>query len=412
MFVKFPLQGVQCIPRDIWVLGFVSLLMDLSSEMIHALLPLYIVKVLGTSVITVGLIEGVAEGAAMVTKLFSGVIADHFRRIKLLAVLGYGLSAFSKPLFPIASGLGLLVTARFMDRIGKGVRGAPRDALVATLSPPSIRGACFGLRQSLDTVGAFLAPLVAIGLMLWTEGNYRFVFWMAAIPAFLAVALLARGVREPVTPQTAVPKKSPFLLSLPALRKFPRALWWTILLAGLLSLARFSDAFLILRSQESGLPVAWVPLVIVLMNITYSLSSYPAGRLSDRFGRRVPLLAGILFMILGNFLLASFAGLLIPGLGIVCWGLHLGLTQGVLSAMVADAAPESLKATAFGMLNVVSGLGLLIAGVAAGTLWDRVGSGSMFLAAIIPALGALMVICLGRKKTGPGSQGADSLKEN
>jgi len=380
------------IPRGIWVLGFVSLLMDLSSEMIHAILPLFMVKALGTPVIAVGLIEGIAEGTAMVTKLFSGVIADRMRKPKLLAVLGYGLSALSKPLFPLASGLPLLISARFIDRIGKGIRGAPRDALVAEIAPEAIRGACFGLRQGLDSVGAFLAPLLAIGLMLLTKDNYRFVFWVAAIPALLAVFLLMAGVKEPESANTASEKKAAFPISLTALRQLPKGLWWTFLLAGLLSLARFSDAFLILRSQQAGLPIAWVPLVMVVMNLVYAASSYPAGILSDSFGRIAPLVAGTIALILGNILLASGSGLLLPGLGIVCWGLHLGLTQGVLSAMIADRAPAELKATAFGLLNLVMGIGVLSASLFAGALWDRLGSSTMFLAALVPAIGVLLVI--------------------
>ena len=382
------------IPRGIWVLGFVSLLMDLSSEMIHAILPLFMVKALGIPVIAVGLIEGIAEGTAMVTKLFSGVVSDRFRRPKLLAVLGYGLSALSKPLFPLASGLTLLIGARITDRIGKGIRGAPRDALVAEISPPEIRGACFGLRQGLDSVGAFLAPLLAIGLMLLTLNNYRLVFWFAAIPALLAVLLLMTGVKEPRAAASIAQGKALFPLSLTALSQLPSALWFTLILAGLLSLARFSDAFLILRNQQAGLPIAWVPLVMVVMNLVYAASSYPAGLLSDRFGRSAPLVAGTLILVIGNILLASGSGLLLPGLGIVCWGLHLGLTQGILSAMIADTAPASLKATAFGLLNLFSGLGLLAASIIAGALWDKVGSSSMFLAALVPALSVLLIIGL------------------
>jgi MFS family permease len=387
---KIPAKSI--IPAGIWVLGFVSLFMDLSSEMIHALLPLFMVKALGTPVIAVGLIEGIAEGTAMVTKLFSGVIADRFRRPKLLAILGYGLSALSKPLFPLASGLGLLIGARITDRIGKGIRGAPRDALVAEISPSEIRGACYGLRQGLDSVGAFLAPLLAIGFMLLTADNYRIVFWIAAVPALLAVVLLMTGVREPEASVSDTTTSPPFPLSLSSLAQLPIALWTTLLLAGLLSLARFSDAFLILRSQQAGLPIAWVPVVMVAMNLFYAASAYPAGILSDRLGRTAPLVAGTLILILGNILLASGSGLLLPAVGIVCWGLHLGLTQGILSAMIADTAPVALKATAFGLLNLVSGLGLFAASLIAGALWDRIGSSAMFLAAVIPAAGVLLLL--------------------
>ncbi len=383
------------IPQGVWVLGFVSLFMDLSSEMIHALLPLYMVQVLATPVLAVGAIQGIVEGTAMMTKLFSGVISDHFRRPKLLAVLGYGLSALSKPLFPIASGLGLLLFALFIDRIGKGIRGAPRDALLAGLAPVAIRGSCFGLRQALDTVGAFLAPLMAILLMLLSSDNYRFVFWIAVIPSILAVLLLSVGVREPEIDQPGISAskvRTPFALSLQALRQLPPALWGTLLLASLLSLARFSDAFLILRSQQAGLPVAWVPLVMVLMNIVYAGSAYPAGLLFDYLGRTAPLIIGTLLLILGDLLLSSSKGLLFPFLGIICWGLHLGLTQGTLSAMIAEATPTALRATAFGMLNLVMGLGLLGASLLAGSLWDRLGFSSMFLAATIPAAAALLLM--------------------
>jgi MFS family permease len=241
-------------------------------------------------------------------------------------------------------------------------------------------------------VGAFLAPLIAIGLMLLTADNYRFVFWIAAIPALLAVFLLMAGVKEPQSTAITPGKKGAFPLTLKTLHRLPRELWFTLMLAGLLSLARFSDAFLILRSQQAGLPIAWAPLVMVVMNIVYAVSSYPGGLLSDRFGRIAPLVAGTLILILGNILLASSSGLLLPAIGIVCWGLHLGLTQGVLSAMIADAAPAALKATAFGLLNLVSGLGLLTASITAGALWDQIGSSAMFLAALVPAIGVLLII--------------------
>lgn len=242
------------IPRGVWILGGVSMFMDISSEMIHSLLPLFLATGLGLSVLYIGILEGVAEATALITKIFSGVISDYLGKRKGLAVLGYGLGALSKPLFALASGAGLVFGARFMDRIGKGIRGAPRDALVADVTPPEIRGAAYGLRQSLDTFGAFLGPLLAVGLMLLWANDFRAVFWVAVIPAFIAVALLVFGLDEP---KAAIVQARTNPLTRSQLRKLPAAFWQVALLGGVFTLARFSEAFLVLKAEQVGHPWRW-----------------------------------------------------------------------------------------------------------------------------------------------------------
>ncbi len=366
------------IPAGIWVLGFVSLLMDLSSETIHALLPLYLVSVLGASALTVGIIEGIAEAVASITKIFSGALSDWLGKRKLLAALGYGLAAVSKPIFPLAQSIGWVVAARLIDRVGKGIRGAPRDALVADIAPPEVRGASFGLRQSLDTVGAFLGPLLAIlGMWLFAD-NFITVFWIAVIPAFLSFGLIAFAVREPERPAATKPVRAP--LSLRELGRLGGAFWWVVAIAGVFTLARFSEAFLILRAQSIGVTLALIPAVMVVMNIAYALSAYPAGILSDKVDRLGVLGVGVVLLIAADLVLALSGG--IPGIavGVVLWGLHMGFTQGLLATLVADAAPPELRGTAFGMFNLVIGIALLVASVIAGALWDVAGPAGTFLA--------------------------------
>ena len=365
------------IPRSVWALGFVSMFMDISSEMIHALLPLYMVTVLGTSVVAVGFIEGIAEATASITKVFSGALSDRLGKRKLLTVLGYGLGALTKPVFPLASGLEWLTAARFVDRIGKGIRGAPRDALVADVTPAELRGAAFGLRQALDTVGAFLGPLLAIGLMWLTASHFQTVFWVAVIPAFVAVYILVAFVREPETAPGARPVRSP--LAWHELARLGPAYWRLTGLAMLFTLARFSEAFLLLRAQDMGLAPLWAPAVLVLMALAYSLSAYPAGALSDRVGRRGVLMTGLGLLIAADLLLALLPGWAGLALGVAAWGLHLGFTQGIFAALIADRAPASLRGTAFGLFNLLTGVALLGASVVAGLLWDGAGFQATFL---------------------------------
>ncbi|MFD1895064.1 MFS transporter [Ottowia beijingensis] len=377
------------LPSGIWVLGFVSLLMDISSEMIHALLPLFMVGTLGMSVALVGLLEGLAEATALILKVFSGVISDWFGKRKPLAVLGYGLGAATKPLFALATGPGMIFTARLLDRVGKGIRGAPRDALVADIAPPEQRGAAFGLRQSLDTVGAFLGPLLAVGLMLVWANDFRAVFAVAIIPAVLCVLLLVLGVQEPERPAGA-PRVNP--ISRTNLKRLPRAYWWVVGVGAVFTLARFSEAFLVLRAEQVGIALALVPLVMVAMNAVFSVTAYPFGKLSDRVSHRRLLLAGLAVLVLADVVLAAsthWTGLL---LGVALWGVHMGMTQGLLAAMVADTAPADLRGTAYGFFNLMSGLAMLAASVVAGLLWQywgpawTFGAGAMFSAVAMAAL--------------------------
>lgn len=352
--------------------------MDISSEMIHALFPIYLVSVLGASMLTVGFIEGIAEATAMITKVFSGALSDWLGKRKLLAVIGYGLAAFTKPVFPLATSIGWFVGARFVDRIGKGIRGAPRDALVADIAPKHLRGASFGLRQSLDTIGACVGPLIAIGLMLLTADNFKLVFWIAVIPAFIALGLMVYGVEEPA--RKAASEASKPRLHWRDAKLFSGAFWVVVGIAAIFTLARFSEAFLILKAQNVGLPIAFVPAVMVVMNIIYALSSYPAGSLSDRIGRNSILLVGFAMLIVADLILAFAATIPAVLLGVVFWGLHMGLTQGLLATLVADTAPETLRGTAFGLFNLASGVAMLIASVIAGGLWDAYGPRFTFLA--------------------------------
>lgn len=402
-----PASLAKRLPASIWALGFVSLLMDVSSEMIHSLLPVFLVTSLGVSMLAVGLIEGAAEATALVLKVFSGVLSDWWGRRKPLAVLGYGLGALSKPLFAIAPTVGWVVTARLIDRVGKGIRGAPRDALVADLAPPGMRGAAFGLRQSLDTVGAFLGPLLAMGLMLLWANDFRAVFWVAVIPAALCVALLLVGVQEPERAASAV-RTNP--IHRENLRRLGGAYWWVVALGAVFTLARFSEAFLVLRVQQGGLPLAWTPLVLVLMNVVFALGAYPLGKLADSTRHTTLLAWGLVVLIAADALLAFSDRGAVAWLGIALWGLHMAMTQGLLATMVADTAPADLRGTAFGMFNLVSGVALLVASGLAGLLWDRLGASATFGAGILFAALALAGVLVqsarhGRAPKPPATQG-------
>lgn len=368
------------IPSGIWVLGFVSLLMDISSEMIHSLLPLFMVTTLGSSTVAVGIVEGLAESLALVVKVFSGTLSDYLGKRKGLAVFGYALGAFTKPLFALASGVGLVLTARLLDRVGKGVRGAPRDALVADIAPPQLRGAAFGLRQALDTVGAFLGPLLAVGLMLLWANDFRAVFWVAVIPGVLAVALLLFGIQEPVHRQTdgrTNPIRRDNLLRLGS------AYWWVVGIGSVFTLARFSEAFLVLRAQQGGIAIALVPLVMVAMNLIYASTAYPFGKLSDQMSHTTLLTLGLIVLIGADLVLAFNDHWAVVLLGVALWGLHMGMTQGLLATMVADTAPADLRGTAYGFFNLASGLAMLIASVLAGFLWDQLGASFTFYAGAV-----------------------------
>ena len=378
------------------MLGFVSLFMDISSELIHSLLPVFMVTSLGASMFLVGVVEGVAESTALIVKVFSGAISDYFGKRKGLAVLGYGLGALSKPIFALALSVNWVLAARFMDRIGKGIRGAPRDALVADLTPLEIRGAAYGLRQSLDTVGAFVGPLLAIGLMVLWAGDFRMVFWFAVIPAVIAVLLLMFGVEEPGAAMGRRNPASPIRWQM--LRDLGGAYWWVVAAGGVFTLARFSEAFLILRAQQLGLPDAYAPLVFVVMNVVYALSAYPMGKLADRTNHGTLLGAGLAALILADLVLAQASGLGTVAVGVALWGLHMGMTQGLLATMVAGTAPASLRGTAFGFFNLASGIAMLIASVLAGLLWDTLGAAATFYAGALFSLLAFMMLVPGGKR--------------
>jgi len=373
-------------PRGVWALGLVSLFMDISSEMIHGLLPVFLTTALGASTEMVGLIEGVGEATASISKLFSGWLSDRLGKRKALTIIGYGLGALSKPLFAIAPTASFVLGARFSDRIGKGIRGAPRDAMVGDMVPAGQRGAAYGLRQALDTVGAFAGPLIAIALMAILHDNFRLIFWLALIPGLISVLVLVLGVREP--PHRGNGAQAPLKLS--DLKSIGRAYWIVVGVGAVLTLARFSEAFLILRAQNAGLSLALAPLVLVVMNIVYALSSYPLGALSDRIDRKAMLAVGFATLIIADMVLAAAPNLTIVMIGVALWGLHMGMTQGLLSALVADEAPANIRATAFGLFNFASGVALLLASLIAGILWEQIGPSATFVAgAAFTGLGLL-----------------------
>ena len=386
------------IPRPIWILGFVSMLMDVSSEIVHSLLPMFLVAGLGASVTTIGLIEGIAEATALIVKVFSGGLSDYLGNRKWLAVAGYALGAASKPFFAIAGSAQIVLAARFADRIGKGIRGAPRDALVADITPPQDRGAAFGLRQALDTIGAFTGPLLAAALMFLWANDYRRIFWIALVPGVLAVLLLALGVREPHRPAAS---KGINPISRASLRRLSGAYWWVVAIGAVFTLARFSEAFLVLRAMQGGMKPALVPLVMVAMNAVYMVSAYPFGKLADTMSHMRLLVIGLGFLVLADLVLAHSGRwtFVLPGVGL--WGLHMGMTQGLLAVIVAQSAPASLKGTAFGLFNLVAGTAMLAASVVAGVLWERVGAAATFYAgAAFSMLAAVLIAARAARNPG------------
>ena len=365
--------------------------MDISSELVHSLLPIFMTTVLGASMVTVGIIEGVAEGIAATTKVFSGAVSDYFRKRKLLAVIGYALGALSKPVFPLATTIGWVFGARFVDRIGKGIRGAPRDALIADITPPPLRGAAFGLRQALDSVGAFVGPLLAVVYMILFANNIKAVLWVAVVPAFIAVFLLIFALREPEPTESTTYSRNH--LTLRDAKCLPLRYWLVVMLGAVFTLARFSEAFLILRAQDVGLAIAYVPGIMIVMNIVYSLFAYPAGVAADRLSARKLLVFGLGLLVAADVILAMAASPPLAFLGVAFWGLHMAFTQGLLSKLVADTAPSELRGTAFGVFNLVSGGVLLLASIIAGSLWSIYGASATFIAgasfAALAAMGLL-----------------------
>jgi MFS family permease len=365
--------------------------MDVSSEMIHSLLPMFLMVGLGASAATIGVIEGLAEATAPIVKVFSGALSDYLGNRKWLAVAGYAMGALSKPLFAVAPTIGVVVTARVVDRIGKGIRGAPRDALVADVTPSHLRGAAFGLRQSLDTVGAFLGPLLAVAVMLIWAGNFRLAFWLALIPGMFAVALLTLGISEPRRHEKGQKRTNP--VAWKNIRQLSGVYWWVVAVGAVFALARFSEAFLVLQAMRSGIPIALVPLVMVAMNILYALSAYPFGKFADKTSHHRLLIAGLAVLIASDVVLAHAAHWAVVIAGVALWGLHMGMTQGLLAAMVSHAAPAQLRGTAFGFFNLLAGVVTLISSAIAGGLWDRVGAAATFyVGALFSALTILALL--------------------
>jgi MFS family permease len=395
---KTPSVTWHSVPTTVWTLGFVSLLMDVSSELIHSLLPVFLTTVVGASIATVGLIEGIAEATAAIAKVFSGALSDRIGKRKLLVGIGYGLAAVTKPVFPLASTAWEVMAARFVDRIGKGIRDAPRDALIADITPQSIRGAGYGIRQALDTVGGFAGPLLAVALMALYADNFRAVFWWALVPAALAVLLIVVGVREP--DGTKATAKRGWPIHKEELKRMSPAFWIVVAIGMAFTLARFSQAFLVLKAQAEGLALALIPLVFVWMNLIYALTATPAGILSDRMGRVNVLLCGLGALVVADLTLAFVPGLGGVIIGVGLWGLYLGFSQGLLSALVADTAPEDLRGTAFGLFNLVTGVALLVASVLAGWLWYDFGPTATFSAGAVFSGLALLIMVFGTK-TGP-----------
>ncbi|MDE2156584.1 MAG: MFS transporter [Xanthomonadaceae bacterium] len=384
----------RALPPGIWALGFVSMFMDISSELVHSLLPIFMTTVLGASMLTVGTIEGIAEATAAITKVFSGTVSDYLGKRKLLAVLGYTLSAITKPVFPLASGIGWVFAARFVDRVGKGIRGAPRDALIADLVPPPRRGTAYGLRQALDSAGAFIGPLLAVAFMLWLANNLKAVLWVAVAPAFLAVLLLVVAVREPEHSRRSAEQQN--RVTLADMKRLGLRYWLIVVLGAVFTLARFSEAFLILRARDVGLAIGHVPLIMVAMNVVYATFAFPAGIAADRLSARTLLLLGLAVLIVADIALALSASPAPAFAGAALWGLHMALTQGLLSKLVADTAPGPLRGTAFGIFNLVSGVSLLLASVVAGTLWEAFGAATTFVAGAAFATLAMIGLALYR----------------
>lgn len=376
------------LPRTVWVLGFVSLLTDLSSEIYHSLLPAFITVSLGLPAVALGMIDGIAEATASFGKLASGRLSDRSMRRKPWILGGYGLAALSKPLFPLAGSAVLLMVARFADRVGKGIRGSPRDAMIADETPPEIRGRAFGLRQALDTVGAVLAPIAAMALMFALSNDIRTVFWIAVIPAFASVLLIVIALREPER-RTAAPQRQALLSGFRQLDGRTRRL---LAVGFLFMLARFSEGFLILRGMDLGLSAAASPLTLVVFNVGFLALAYPAGALSDHMAPRSVLMAGIAVLVAGDLVLAADFGLAGLAVGVLLWGAHMALTQGIFARMIADGAPEHLRGTSFGAFYFVTGVATLLASIGAGLIWDREGAGATFIAsAVIAAVAGAML---------------------
>ncbi len=379
------------IHRNVWILGLVSLFTDFGTKAIQSILPLFLVSVLGANVSIIGLIEGIAESTASILKLFSGALSDYWGRRKELAILGYGLSTAIIPLFALANSPLWVLVARFGDRLGKGIRVAPRNALVADVTPIEQRGAAYGLRQTLDTIGAFSGPLVATIILLISGQNFRLVFWVALVSGIISVCLLVKGIRE--TPSSK--EKRSKLIQWDTFQQLGRNYWVLVLAATLFNLGHFSDAFLLLKAQHIGIANAWIPLSMIVMNFSYMLSAYPLGLLSDRMGRKQLLVVAFWLF---SLVYLGFAWVQQPqqiwGL-FALYGVYLGMSQGILLALVADVTPSELRGTGFGVINLVIGIILLPANLLAGFVWETANPQIPFLLGSFLAILASFILLLG-----------------
>jgi MFS family permease len=376
------------------MLGLVSLLMGASSYMIISILPVFLVTVLGATVTSVGWIEGIAEATNSVAKIFSGTLSDRLGRRKSLVVLGYALAAFVKPVFAVAGDVATILFARFADRLGKGLRDAPRDALIADELPVRTRGAGYGLRIALFTIGCVCGPLLASLILFASGDDFRLVFWIAVIPALLSVAVLVFGVAE------VRQDNGDLTFALRDLRRMPALLWGTIAVATMLALARFSQAFLLLKAKQVGVDAAMVPLFMTLMGLVYGIAAFPCGALADRIDRRVQIRVGIGVLFGCYLVLATATDPWQAALGAALWGLQMGIIEGLMAAAISDAAPANLRGTAFGLYYFCTGLASLAASVAAGILWAQGGPALTFTigAAVAVLAGAMaFFVPMGRR---------------
>jgi MFS family permease len=377
---------------NVAALGFVSLLTAISSAMIYGLLPVFLVKVLGVNVASVGLIEGMAESANSLIKIVSGTASDRIGRRMPLVIFGYTLSAVVKTLFPLAGAASTVLAARVLDRLGKGIRDAPRDAFLTDMTAPGLRGTSFGLRLALAIAGFVFGPFFAVGLMRLSGDDFRLVFWIALIPAFLSIIVLILAVKE--MPFNHQPGGRGLRFQRGDLNALPVAFWWAIVIASLLSLARFSPAFLVLKAHATGVDAAYVPMILGLMYFVYSVTAYPFGVLADRFDRRLQLGIGTLILVGADAVLAHAQTIWGAAFGAALWGLQMGVTQPVIGAIVADAAPERLRGAAFGIYDLTIGLAAFAASSGAGILWSISGPGTAFGVSASIASGVALMLLL------------------
>ena len=374
--------------RNVFIAGLVSFFMDVSSEMIYPLVPLFLSNVLGVNKSIIGLIEGIAESTASLLKVFSGWFSDRIGNRKWLMAAGYSISTLSRPIVSLATGWQHILGSRFMDRFGKGIRTAPRDAIIAESSEKTHLGRAFGLHRSMDTMGAVVGPALAFLLLGLFSNNYRMVFWLSIIPGTIAVLLIIFFITE--KKKVSLPHSDRPKLTL---KHFDWRFKFFVVIAAVFAIGNSSDVFLILRAQQVGVPIVMIPVVYLLFNLVYSLSSIPAGIAADRFGKkRVILLGFILFAILYyGFAIAKDTTAIWVLFGF--YGLFMGLTEGIQKAFLATIIPPDFKATAFGVYNSAVGIAMFPASLIGGWLWDHVSpSATFYFGSITAGLSAILFI--------------------